>query len=307
MVWMKAYTGKYPKLLENVDILGFDASDGLMLYSMLAKPNRKAEKVILHIHGLGGSFYGSNSIPEIAAEARRDNIALMSILTRGSYIIEGFGYKSKDKELLAGSALERFEDCVYDIDGAVGLLHKMGFKKIFLEGHSTGCQKILYYMNSKRAKGKRHVSSIALLSPVDDHNYDLAMMGEKKYAALVKTAKRHAEKSLLLPLGGKGYTEKIIGSKRFLSTADLKNPEARALYYDGKLDYVAGVKKPMFVAFGENDEYMKKINPPTAIGMLSKAYRGDKFGSIMLKGTGHTFRGRRKELAKALIKFYSSL
>ena len=91
-----------------------------------------------------------------------------------------------------------------------------------------------------------------------------------------------------------------------MSTADLKNPEARALYYDEKLDYVAGVKKPMFVAFGENDEYMKKINPPKAIEMLSKAYCGDKFGSIILKA-GHTFRGKRKELAKALVKFYLSL
>ena len=307
MVWMKAHSGKYPKLLENVDILGFDASDGLMLYSMLAKPNRKTEMVILHIHGLGGSFYGSNSIPEIATEAKRSNIALMAILTRGSYIIEEFGYKSNGKELLAGSALERFEDCVYDIDGAVGLLHKIGFNKIFLEGHSTGCQKILYYMNSKKAKNKKHVSSIALLSPVDDHNYDLAMMGEKKYAALIKIAKRYEGKGLLLPLGRTGYTEKVIGPKRFLSTADLKNPEARALYYDGKLDYVMSVKKPMFVAFGENDEYMKKINVTKAIEMLSKAYHGDKFGSIMLKGTGHTFRGKRKELAKALVKFYSSL
>lgn len=304
---MKAHSAKYLKLLNNVDILGFDASDGLMLYSMLVKPKARTKKAILHIHGLGGSFYGSNSIPEISAEAKRKGIAFMSTLTRGSYVIEEFDYRSKDKELLAGSALERFEDCVYDIDGAIGLLQDMGFKKIFLEGHSTGCQKILYYMNSKKAKNKRVVEAVGFIGPIDDHNYDLYEMGEKKYEKLVRIAKRAKGKTLFLPTETTGYTEKLIGTERFLSTADLKKPEARALYYDGELDYVARLKKPMFVAFGENDELMKKISARKAATMLSKAYTGKRFESIILKDTGHTISGKRKELAKALVNFYSSI
>ncbi|MCL5093278.1 MAG: DUF1749 domain-containing protein [Candidatus Marsarchaeota archaeon] len=298
---------KHPKHLECVDILSFDASDGLILYSMLSKPKGVTDKVILHIHGLGGSFYGSNSIPEISAEAKRRGIAFMSQLTRGSYAIEEFGYRSGNRKLLAGSALERFEDCVYDIDGAIRSLRKMGFKKIFLEGHSTGCQKILYYMNSKKAKNSKFVTAMALISPVDDHSYDLYEMGKKSYFKLISIAKRARGNAILMPTKGTGYMEKLIGPERFLSTADLKNPEAKALYYDGKLDYVAGLKKPLFVAFGENDELMKEIDVRKATDIISKAYAGKKFRSVILKGTGHTFKGRRKGLAKALLKFYSSI
>ncbi|MEM0154777.1 MAG: DUF1749 domain-containing protein [Methanothrix sp.] len=304
---MKPNPGKYVKLVDGVEILGFDASDGLMLYSMLARPRKVTDKAILHIHGLGGSFYGSNSIPEILSEAKKKGIAFMSVLTRGSYIIESFGYKSGDKELLAGSALERFEDCVYDIDGAISSLRKMGFKKIFLEGHSTGCQKILYYMNSKKAKNSKNVKAIALISPVDDHNYDLYNMGKARYSKLIRIAKKEKGKKLLMDTKSMGYSERLIGPERFLSTADLNNPEAQALYYDGKMDYVAGVKKPMFVAFGENDEFMKKIDARKAIDIISKAYTGKRFGSIILKNTGHTLKGKRKELAVSLTKFYSSI
>jgi pimeloyl-ACP methyl ester carboxylesterase len=304
---MKSNSGKYLKLLENVDIVGFDASDGLMLYAVLSKPNKKATEAILHIHGLGGSFYGSNSIPEILSEAKRNGIGFMSVLTRGSYIVESFRYRSGNEELLAGSALERFEDSVYDIDGAVGLLRKMGFRKIFLEGHSTGCQKILYYMNSKKAKNSRAVAAISLLSPVDDYNYDLHVMGKEGFSKLTRIARKAKGKKLLISTDGTGHIDKLIGPERFLSTVDLSNPEAKALYYDGELNYVAGIKKPMFVAFGENDEFMKKMSAREATDILSRTYAGKRFESVILKNTGHTFRQSREELAKALIKFYSSL
>ncbi len=304
---MEPNSGKYLKLLEDVDILGFDASDGLMLYAILSSPDKKATKAILHIHGLGGSFYGSNSIPEISSEAKKKGIAFMSVLTRGSYIVESFEYKSKSKELLAGSALERFEDSAYDIDGAIGLLHSMGFKKIFLEGHSTGCQKILYYMNSKKAKNSKYVAAISLMGPIDDYSYDLHVMGKGGFSKLARIARKAKGKKLLISTQGTGHIDKFIGPERFLSTADLANPEAKALYYGGKLDYVSGIKKPMLVAFGDNDELMKKLSARKATEVLSRAYSGERFESVILKSTGHTFRGRRKELAKALIKFYSSL
>ena len=304
---MKSDSGKYLKLIEGVDILGFDAGDGLMLYAMLSSPDNKATKAILHIHGLGGSFYGSNSIPEISSEAKRAKIGFMSILTRGSYIVESFRYRSKSKELLAGSALERFEDSVYDIDGAIGLLRRMGFKKIFLEGHSTGCQKILYYMNSKKAKNSKAVAAIALISPVDDYSYDLSVMGKEGFSKLARIARRAKGKKLLISTQGTGHIDQFIGPERFLSTANLANPEAKALYYGGKLGYVGGIKKPMLVAFGDNDEFMKKLSSRKAVEALSRAYSGERLESVILKDTGHTFRGKRKELAKALVKFYSSI
>ncbi len=294
-------------LLNNVGLLGFDAYDGLMLYGMLKAPRPKTDYAILHVHGLTGSFYGSNSIPDIAKKANNKGIAFMSILTRGSYVVEEFSYADK-KRLLAGGALERFEDSVYDIEGGIKALLDMGYSKIFIEGHSTGCQKLLYYMNSRFYKKHiKNIAGISLISPVDDYSYDLHKLGENRYYKKIKLAKKIKGKSLFMPMEKGHAHDELIGVNRFLSTALKTNPESKALYYHGNLAYISGIKAPLMAIFGSNDEYMVDTSPLEALELIKSKYTGRSIETRIIKNTGHTFRGKREELANALVNFYSML
>ncbi|MCL5101805.1 MAG: DUF1749 domain-containing protein, partial [Candidatus Marsarchaeota archaeon] len=273
-------------ILGNANIVGFDASDGLMLYGMLKAPAKKTKRAILHVHGLTGSFYGSNSVPEISKAANAKGIAFMSILTRGSYVVEDFSYRNGDS-LLAGGALEKFEDSRHDIEGAIKALMAMDYSEIFLEGHSTGCQKILYYMQSEFYKRhKKHIRGIALLAPVDDYSYDLKRFGNKVYTKRRITALAAKGKMLFMPMPAKPDSGDIIGPERFLSTAIKSMPEAQMLYYRGNLGSISGIKVPLFAAFGSHDEYMVDTKPLEALNAIRLKYKGKRLETVIVKNTG---------------------
>ena len=294
-------------IAKNATLVGFDAADGISLAGMLVEP-RKPKAAAIHVHGLGGSFYNSNSIPEIAGACSGIGILFLSILNRGSYVIEEFSSAGKHSGILAGSALERFEDCIYDIAGAIAMLKRMGYRRFFLEGHSTGCQKVLYFMNSKRFQAYRKgVAGIALLAPVDDYNYDRLAYGKRQASLVDHALKLKKKKELLMPKSLVG-SNSIIGVERFLSTAMPERPEARILNYRLKnMSYIQGLNVPMLVVFGSKDEYMTDTSVNAAVGKLKHQYSGPSIECAVISGTGHTFHGKRLRVAETIASFYSRL
>ncbi len=293
----------------NASIISFSALDKTGLYGMLIKPKRKTDIAVLHIHGLGGSFYGSSAMPYFAREAYASGFAFFSIQTRGSYVIERYNYSGRNRKgsFMAGGALERFEDCVYDIGGAVKELSKQGYKKIFLEGHSTGCQKILYYVSSPASKKSAGlIAGIALLSPVDDHNYDRKAYG-KRWDGMVKEARMLDKRNILLmpdKIAGEG--QNIIGVKRFLSTAVSSMPESMALdYRSKKMDFIRAVKKPMAIIFGAKDPLMTDTPVGKAMKKIETEYTGPMLSCSVIKGADHSFHNGKAALAaKKAFGFY---
>ncbi len=295
-------------IAKDVDIVSFNALDKVKLYGMLIKPQSATEIAVLHLHGLGGSFYGSSYIPYLASEAKANGIAFFSMQNRGSYIIEEYDYANKKKSFLAGAALERFEDCIYDIGGAIKELASLGYRKIFLEGHSTGCQKILYYMSSKASKKSMAlISGIVLLSPVDDHNYDKKIYG-KRFSSLMRKAKELAKKhELLMPSKLLNEDQKVIGPERFLSTAITTMPEAAILNYRAEMKFIRAIKKPMLVVFGSKDEFMIDTPVEQAVKRIKEEYKGPMLYTSIIKGVDHSFHGKAELMAKEVFKFYAKV
>ena len=268
------------------DIVSFKASDGLVLYGALYEPQAKKGSALLYVSGLGGSFYGSTA-EELAKASIKEGVALFSMQHRGSYIIESFDYSTGRKELIAGSAMERFEDSEKDIRGAVKFLESRGYRRIILVGKSTGCQKAVYYLS--RNKGS-NVKGLILLSPVDDRNFDLRNYRSKKtFDARVALAKRIARRNpnALMPPGKMSYDQRIISASRFLSTSDSSNPEGNIFdYKSAKLAEFSKVKVPVLAIFGSEDKYMV-ISPIAAIRVLERD-SASKFSYLVIKGAGHS-------------------
>ena len=51
-----------------------------------------------------------------------------------------------------GGSLERFKDCILDIEGVVSWVKQKGYKEITLEGHSYGCNKSTILLQQKERR-----------------------------------------------------------------------------------------------------------------------------------------------------------
>src|SRR3989344_1290605 len=174
----------------------------------------RAERVIIFIHGLGSSAFSQHQLVRPWVDKKT---AVMTLSNRGHDKIAKLrklvGVKKSHVSILAGQAHEVFTDCADDIQGAVNFAKKQGAKEIYLAGHSTGCQKSVYYGSKK---SDRTVKGLILLAPMSD--YSIAVMTDKngRLAHAVKIAMgmvRAGKKHSLLP---ENIWGDVIDAQRFL-------------------------------------------------------------------------------------------
>lgn len=182
-------------------------------------------------------------------------------------------------------------------------MRKVGYRKIVLSGHSTGCQKVTYYQSKTQDK---KVDAIILLAPADDYNANKKELGENflKTVRLAKNMIRTGKGDELLPKETKIFFKT---AKRFISVADLKQVEAQLFNYESKrLTYFAKIKCPIFVVFGDKEEYRTK--PVTEyMKKLQHDTNSKNFGYAIIKGADHGFTSKEKETAKAIINWLKDI
>lgn len=284
------------------EIVSFYAADGIRLHGFLSRPIRKSDKAVIHIHGLEGSFYHNNFVKLLSSALTHNGVNFFTIELRGSYNVFEPGRRGGGgRDILMGGDLERFEDCVYDIEGAIRYLRSIGIRKIFLEGHSTGCQKITYYQHTKKDK---RIAGLILIAPMDDYNINNTFMGKnftKAEGVALRNYKRR--KDMQMP---KEYTNGIISVARFLSLTNLDFVEARLFNYESKkLVEFSKIRIPIFAIFGGEDQYaVKPVQVYSRI--LKRDTRSKAYKDIIIKGGDHAFRGKEQLLAREIVRWVRS-
>ena len=129
---------------------------------------------VLHVHGSLGNFYQQPFIPVFARILTQQGISLLSCNMRTHDGIAE-GYDTEGEMTYVGGSVVRFETCVEDIRAAVRWSEKLG-RKVYLQGHSIGCDRVLHYLECTSAP----ISSI-LLSPCDSHKLQKEWLGEDKF------------------------------------------------------------------------------------------------------------------------------
>lgn len=158
------------------ELIRINSIDGIEQPGILYTPNENTEKIVVHVHGLNGNFY-ENKFLDILAKCYTDkNYAFLTFNNRGTGFITEL-LKGKDFVVIGGS-LERFKDCLLDIEGVINWVKSKNYKEIILEGHSYGCNKILYYYNHKRDNS---IKQIVLLSPCDIPSECKKFLSEEEY------------------------------------------------------------------------------------------------------------------------------
>src|SRR3989344_8160069 len=148
---------------------------------------KKPKRAIIFVHGLTASAF---SMRHIVNELVDEKTAVITFNNRGfEKVTEIKRIRGKKREWVrAGATYEVFTECADDIQGAISFVRRAGVKNIYLAGHSTGCQKAVYWASKYR--GGRAATGIVLLGPLSDYAIALAQNKKGKLKKAVAHARR---------------------------------------------------------------------------------------------------------------------
>ena len=281
-------------------VLEFVTPKKLALHGLWFGPKRP-KRVIIYIHGLAASAFQR----DLAEHWVDTYTAVITFSNRGHDKITKVRRLDNSKKgyhsVPAGESHEIFTDCVDDIEGAVRFARKQGVREIYLAGHSTGCQKSVYYASRKP---NRAVRGLILLAPISDYSSTLWQYGKRKVAratAVARALVRKGRKRELLP---HAVWQDVLDAQRFLS---LYTPESAEEVFS----YARPERQP---------RTLKKVRVPMLVLMAGKDEHGDLpateiakwFARHVPKGRVHTgvipnvlhgFRGGEKKVASLVRRF----
>ncbi|HWO07034.1 MAG TPA: alpha/beta fold hydrolase [Candidatus Paceibacterota bacterium] len=256
---------------------------------------KKPKRAILWIHGLSSSAFSKLGIVEKIVDA---NTAVLTFNNRGSATVSRV-FRGR-KQVLSGGGAEIFTECLDDIDGAIRLARKMGAKDIFLAGHSTGCQKAIYWAHKRRGRGVR---GIILLAPLSDYGGASALPGERKLLARATRAARARMRkrtpNSFLPDGAWVHP---ITAQRFLSLYTPDSVEQSIFpYFDETRParMFASVRLPILAFFAAADEYADRPAPRVARWFM-RLTGANRFDAVIIPKVGHSFSGAEAKVAQTI-------
>ena len=238
----------------------------------------KKAPLLVFVHGMGSNFYRSKLKKAFLEMAPELGLGILSFNNRGAE---------------RGTEDETFRGCLADLDAAAEFARRHGHRRMVLVGHSTGCQKIVYWQARRRHPG---VSGLVLLAPSDDHaltKRDLGGRFEQKVAWAKKAVTAGKPEA---PVAG---LYERMGAARFLSVADERQPEANVFRYDGKLAMFRRVRCPVLAVFGEEEEFAVR-SPAEMLAILRQKTRSMDYDEMLVPRAGHSFKGCEGELAVAV-------
>lgn len=236
-------------------IVSITTPEGVQLDGIWYGP-KKAQKIFIVIHGLGSSVFSNNGLFAPLAD---DKTAVLMFNNRGHDKVTRIrkrdlrrkkGYRS----IVAGASHEIFTDCRDDIAGAINVALSHGVQEVILIGHSTGCQKAVYYLShSPRVPIKK----LILLSPLSDSAGIRTMLLPDDLKRLQNHARQLVDSGKPHTLLPQSDWPPLDDAQRFLSLSSPDSPEELFpyAYQHIKPTRLISINKPILIILGGNDEY----------------------------------------------------
>ena len=285
----------------------FDTADDVSLAGLLFEPSRKSKSAAIFIHGTGGSsVFESKRTARLGAAFNREGIAWFPFNNRGSQIARRAGSG------LGGFAFERIKDCVLDVDGAIAVLRRRGYRDITLVGHSTGANKIAVYNHYKpRNFAKRFV----LLGGGDDTGLLYKQLGPARFRrALLKAREQiHARRGdgivppqiSTLPMSWRSFYDMANPDGDYNVFPFLEVIERVRLSRRPRFRFLRDLRKPSLFLYGENDEYCFG-DVSRCVAILDHALGPKPNIELAILGDAdHGFSGKEDELAQVIVRWMS--
>lgn len=278
------------------EIIEFYAEDGIALNGYINKVKGETDKVLIETHGMSSNCL-KNREKIIAENLERINIDTICFNNRGNGIVNFIKNKNGRKEL-GGTAFENVEESYFDILGAIKYAISLGYKNIYLQGHSLGATKVLYtYTKMKEEENinLKYIKGIILLSFVDVSAVINNFITEKMIIYAKNKEKENKElelmpyNSFLCPISVKNYL-------KYVKMKDAIDP----------IKLLNAVDVPIFMRWGNIMELIEKSAEEHSQIMNQKIK--NKFKDIsFIDGANHSYEGKEQILAEEISKFINKI
>ena len=263
----------------NVDLIRLQTKDGVILTGILRQPRMaKNNACVVLIHGYSGNFYSGimDFLPEALADRGFATLAL--------------NMRDHDQ----GPKKNRFEENRYDIAVAVDKMSLLGYKSIFLYGHSMGTNRVLYYM---AATQDPRIKGILLTGPPGNlFEWNISVFGAETANSILRqaqdlVAKGKGDQWMLINLGPLGkalYTANHVVS--------LRGPKTLSDPYKN----ISRISKPTLVVHGLAD---RLANPDVADRLRNSATLKTNVTVVKIPGADHLFSNHQEKLVSVVTRW----
>jgi len=287
--------------------------DGPILPGLLYEaPRSRKAAIFLHGNGSTSVFYHDDQRDEQVTALNNKGISFLLFNNRGAHYIKKLDVvkRGKTERKRFGMAYEKIKDCLKDIDGAISYLEKLGYRKFYLIGESTGANKICVY---HYYKPRNKVSKYVLLGGGDDTGIYYHMLGKGKFFKLLKKSKEKIKKGK-----GEEFVTELLPKEIFsyIGFYDIANPNGDYNVFpflevmkDLKLckkplfRHFKSINKPTLVIYGEKDEYAWR-NVSKIVNILKQ--QKPEFEYRIIKRADHSFNNKQRELSKIISNWLSA-
>ena len=271
--------------------------DNIWLQGLFCEPKKKTNEAFLHIHGLQGNFYENYFIDPLVVEANKRGVSLLTVNQHGSGYRQDYWLKDFSDTKMFGGNYELFEDCILDIDAWLKFLKSQGYTRVFLQGHSLGTLKVVYYQTKTK---NPLVKTLILLSPADMAGLWKDGVGDNT-SSFLRLAKNYVSKrqgDRLMPAKAAGYPVSaktyynFYGPKARTHIFDFHNPD-----FDYKL--LKKVSVPTLAILGDKDNYTKEGKAGEYLELMKENMKDCEIK--LFKDSDHWYTGNEEKLAKFLV------
>ena len=291
-----------------MELINFMATDGVNLEGILYKASFNInEKIILSVHGMTSNCFKKRDI-EIAKKANEKGIDYFAFNNRGSEIVK---YIEKETEgqpakELAGTAYEDVLEGYEDIVGAIIKLKELGYKNIYLQGHSLGCTKIVYtyneLINNDETEILENIKGVILLSLVDIP-MALKVYLRDNFKQYFDYAEKLEHENKIYEMMPRESFIHPISVKSFLRYArDNKDIDFANYGKDNELEKLNNIQVPLFMRWG-NDNEMIIQQADELSTMVNNIITNENKNIDYIDGANHSYTGKEKELAEQIVEF----
>ena len=292
------------------EVIKFSATDGTTLNGLIFNYQEEKDKIIIATHGMGSNCFKPRDMA-IAKLVEGTNISLFTYNNRGTEIVSKMKRKvsGTEESFLAGAADEDVLEGYYDVKGAIEEAVKLGYKKIYLQGHSLGSTKTVYTYNRLKEESYEHmdlIQGIILLSLVDIPQaiIDIWKLDDEKVNELINKSREMIESGRALDLMPDGAFVQPISAKEFDRLCVNNEATNFARYHDKNYNYdkINNITVPIFMRWGNNYELISQ-DAKELVDMLNKKIVNESKDINYIDGADHSFHGYEDILAKQIIDF----
>ena len=291
--------------MERIDFL---ATDGINLNGFIYKADTSSnsKKVILAVHGMSSNCFKKRD--EIIAKKMNENgIDYFCFNNRGSELVKYIrkNINGKKEKHLGGTTYEDVLEGYEDIVGAILKLEELGYKEIYLQGHSLGCTKIVYTYNELKEeedKNLENIKGVILLSLIDIPS-TLKIYLRDKFNTYLNLAEEKEKAGLKKELMPKDAFIHPISVKSFLRYArDNKEIDFARYSEDNEFEKLNNIDCPIMMRWGNNNEMILQ-NAEELVELINQKINNPKKDISFIDGADHGYHDKEEMLAEQILEF----